>query len=262
VFDASTDLHPPCSGIHGDVRVGLIEGGEIVRVVAVESIDDGAPIEAILVSEEKPKDFHGWWGGYAIERVDIGSVESLVHSDPKWRAHQLDLPAEWREGYLEARAGEVVFVSGPVPARTDWKVGRRPGEWWRLALMGGLVGGQFAVGADAIANLPRDQWASAWRLCWLVFGLALVASTASTIRRARSEGLVERNLHEVKEKSWRMQEKAAALMWPMVGAALLIDDFVPPLYLAIAVVGFAGVLLPLIPAGIWTAHRAGRLWRK
>ena len=233
-----------------------------MRVLAVERIENSAPVEAIVVSDDDPKDFLGWWGGSAIERVDIGSPEALVHGDPKWRILEMELPSHWEEGYLQARNGDVVFVKGPVPSRTDWQVGRRPGEWWRLLLQAAMVVGALVLTADAIGDLPPSERTNAWRLSWTVLAIAFLASATSAVKRVKKESSAEKDVHEAKEKSWRMQERLAPFMLPLVGVAIVIDNFLPPLFLAAAFLGFAGMLLPLVPMGTWEAQKAGRLWRK
>lgn len=233
-----------------------------MRVVAVEKADDAAPVEAVVVSEDRPRQFLGWWGGYASETIDIGSVETLVQGDPKWRPFEMDLPSDWEEGYLASTSGRIEFVRGPVPVRTEWLTVRRAGEWWRLLLLAGIVAAQFAAAANAIGDLPTGERPGAWRLYWLVFLLALLGSVAATVWQAARKGLIDEDEQRVKAKTRRMQDMAKTLMWPLVGVALITDDLVPPRYLAALFAALAGYLLPLVPVAIYVSYRTGRLWRQ
>jgi hypothetical protein len=87
-----------------------------LRVVAVEPKDEGAPLEAILLKATfGPTELIRWWGGYASESLDT-QLEQIL-GDPAWRAYEMDLPDDWEEGYLTARAGVIRFEYGNPPAR-------------------------------------------------------------------------------------------------------------------------------------------------
>jgi streptomycin 6-kinase len=84
------------------------------RVVAVEAKDDAAPLEAMLLESGR----HGeklvhWWEGHASETVDTQLDTILRHRE--WRAHEMDLPDDWEEGYLKAEGGVIRFEHGRPP---------------------------------------------------------------------------------------------------------------------------------------------------
>jgi hypothetical protein len=94
-----------------------------VKVVAVEAIQSGAPLEAVLVDLDKPeRGLMVWWGGYAWEtlapKVMVGDVLS---EEPSLRPAEMELPNDWEEGYLKAADGEISFVYGRPPGRNDWR---------------------------------------------------------------------------------------------------------------------------------------------
>lgn len=87
-----------------------------MKVVAVAKVDEAEPLEAILLDEKKPHlGLIGWWSGYAWETIEHHvTVEELL-SDSRWRTLEMDLPANWEEGYLRAHNGQVEFVYGKPP---------------------------------------------------------------------------------------------------------------------------------------------------
>ena len=89
-----------------------------MRVVAVEDLAHGAPIEAVLFPDEHPEQglIH-WWSGYASEPLESHITPDVIAAQwPTWKLHEMELPDDWEEGYLRAVDGLVEFVYGKPPS--------------------------------------------------------------------------------------------------------------------------------------------------
>lgn len=225
------------------------------RVVAVEDAGTAAPVEAIVVDEERPKWFLTWWGGSAVERTDIGSVEALVAGQQGWRAEDLELPEDWENGYLASQDGSIAFVYGDPPQREDWRPSGGS-EWRRLVFALAVALVACAVAAGAIGELPAHERSQGWTLFWLAAAAAAVVTAAWGIPKARAGTFVHPDLREEKERERSNSDRVKSLQWLLIPLALLADDILPPRWLAAAMGGFAGMMVTVSPIMAWARTKA------
>lgn len=89
-----------------------------MRIIAIKESSAGA-VDAVLIDTERPEDpLVEWWGGYASQAVSESVHPEDIASWEGWRQFEMDLPADWEEGYLRSVGGEIEFVLGTPPKRT------------------------------------------------------------------------------------------------------------------------------------------------
>jgi hypothetical protein len=91
-----------------------------VKVLAIEALESGVPLEAVLIDAANPdRGLMLWWGNYGWETLaKTVTVDSLFIEKPHLRRFEFNLPNDWPEGYLQATGGKVSFVYGRAPNRT------------------------------------------------------------------------------------------------------------------------------------------------
>ncbi len=104
------------------------------KVIAVQDVAEGAPLEAVLWPDKRPdRGLVLWWGGYASERLEESVTPEVIEAEwAGWKLQDIHLPNDWEEGYLRASNGDVRFVYGrPSSLTGDRKRGpegpRSPG---------------------------------------------------------------------------------------------------------------------------------------
>lgn len=86
----------------------------MMKVIAVQDVENGSPLEAVLWPDRHPeRGLIHWWGGYASEHLEAAITADVIATKwPGWKLHNADLPDDWEEGYLRATGGQVQFAYG------------------------------------------------------------------------------------------------------------------------------------------------------
>ena len=88
------------------------------QVVPVWNEQDAEPLGAVMLQTHTGRHLLiAWWGGHAWETLPDDFSQEDVTKWPRWRALAMELPPDWKKGYLRAVGREVEFVYGKPPRR-------------------------------------------------------------------------------------------------------------------------------------------------
>jgi hypothetical protein len=137
-----------------------------VMAIAIRA-EEGWPIEAVLADRDTPDGpLRRWTEGALSDAPEIDVDEVLA--DPSWRWLNVDLPANFENGYIASWRGDVKWVRGTPPAvpalMPRWTItipdpdrGERYERWAArvLTIVGGVL---FVWGLVLVATGARRAW--------------------------------------------------------------------------------------------------------